>query len=285
MPKTAIITGASGGVARAVAAQLRAKGYQLALVSRFKPRVTPEKDDRVIAADVSTPNGAVEAIAMAQAHFGKLPSALVHCAGAGLLAPLSRTSEAQYRQVMSANLDSTYFTLQAYLAGLVKSGQPGSAVLFSSTQACTGALNQSAVAASKGALEALARAAAAEYAPQQVRVNVIAAGMMRTPMTEKLLASERGATQLAVQYPLGRLGEAADAAAMAAWLVSDEAAWITGQTFTIDGGYSAIRPLVRAPEQPTITSARAVDTPTPPSRVSAVPTRLPAFEAARSATA
>ena len=260
--KTAIITGASGGVAQAVAAKLRTQGYRLALVTRFKARVTPGKDDRVIAADVSTPTGAGEAMAMAQAHFGHLPSVLFHCAGAGLVAPLTRTSEALYRQTMAANLDTAFFTLQSFLPALTRTGQHGAAVLFSATAAQTGTGNQVAVSAAKGAIEGLTRAVASEYAPQRVRINTVATGMMRTGMTEKLLASERGNAQMMAQYPLGRVGDASDAAAMAVWLASDEASWITGQVFTVDGGFSAIRPLVRVQDPaPGVAPVRSSESP------------------------
>jgi NAD(P)-dependent dehydrogenase (short-subunit alcohol dehydrogenase family) len=238
---TAIITGASGGVAQALAARLAASGYRLALISRDASKVQGEL---VIQADVSTAKGAAQAIAEATAALGAPANALAHCAGSTVIAPIGRTREEQYRACMAANIDSAFFCAQAFLATVKQA--PASMVFFSSVVAGMGVSNHVAIAAAKGAIEAMTRALAADYASAGVRVNCVAPGLMRSPMTARMLGSEAAEKQIAAQYPLGHFGDADDGAAAAAFLLSDAARWITGQVLHLDGGFSAIRPYVKA---------------------------------------
>lgn len=248
MSKTILITGAAGGLGSALARRLHAQGDRLALAGRDRARLDDLRLDGAltIVADCSTPDGAAQALAQASAHFGAPPEALAHCAGSTLLAPLHRTSAEQYRACLAANLDSAFYTLQAFVQALLAAKRPGAAALVSSVVARSGVANHEAIAAAKGAIEGLVRAAAASYSAQGIRVNAIAPGLMRTPATERLFAGgERAVEQIAAQYPLGRHGRAEDGAAAMAWLLSDEAGWITGQVLPVDGGFTAVRPLVK----------------------------------------
>ncbi len=246
MDRSVLITGASGGVAQALAARLRANDWRLALVTRDPDKLAAVDGDHVITADVSTVAGAADAVAQAQTHFGTAPAYLAHCVGSTLIAPLSRVREAQYREVMATNLDSAFFTLQAFLGALTASKQTGSVVVFSSVVAGMGVANHAAIAAAKGGLEALVRSLAADYSGAGIRINAVAPGLMRSPMTTRMLGNEAVEKQIAAQYPLGRFGDADEGASAAAWLLSDESAWITGQVIHLDGGFSAVRPYVKA---------------------------------------
>ncbi|ODS62360.1 MAG: short-chain dehydrogenase [Arenimonas sp. SCN 70-307] len=243
--QTALITGASGGVATALAERLRARSWRLALVTRDASRVQAQAGDLVIEADVGTEQGAESAIAQACEAFGAPPAAVAHCAGAVLVAPLARTSEAQYRQCLSANLDSAFFVSKAYAPRVQKAGQGGSLLLFSSVAAGIGVANHAAIAIAKGGVEGLVRALAADFSASGLRVNAIAPGLMHTPATARMLSSEASAKAIRAQYPLGRHGEAEDAAALGSFLLSEEAGWVTGQVIALDGGFQAVRPLVR----------------------------------------
>lgn len=245
MDDTVLITGASGGVGRALARRLQDAGWRVAAVSRDAARLAGVPGHPIVA-DVSTADGASAAVEAAAAHFGGAPAALAHCAGNTLIAPLARTREAQYRGVMAANLDSAFFTLQAWMGARAAVKRPGAAVVFSSVVARIGVAHHAAVAAAKGGIEALVRALAADGAAHGLRINAIAPGLMRSPMTERLVATESAAQQVAAQYPAGRFGDAdTDGAAAAAWLLSAESGWVNGQVLGLDGGFSAVRPFVR----------------------------------------
>ncbi len=245
MKSSCLITGASGGVARAIARSLSTEGWRLALVSRRSEELEGAEGQAMIHADVSTEAGALEAVQAAEQAFGAPPDAIVNCAGAILVAPLARTSEAQYRACMAANLDSAFFVAKAYSGLLSKTKRPGSLLLFSSVAAAMGVSNHPVIAMAKGAIESLVRSLAADFSGIGLRVNAIAPGLMETPATQRMLSSDAAREQIAAQYPLGRFGQAEDAAELAAFLISDRAGWISGQIIALDGGFSAVRPYVR----------------------------------------
>jgi NAD(P)-dependent dehydrogenase (short-subunit alcohol dehydrogenase family) len=245
--KLAMITGASGGVAMSLAPRLLDGGWEVALVGRDADRL-PSLEDRnalLIEADTSTLEGAQQAVETCIKERGAAPTGLAHCAGSVFLKPLHSTSPEEYRDCLRANLDSAFFTLRAFVDGLMKARQPGAAVLVSTVAARIGVARHEAVAAAKAGIEGLVRSAAASYSPRGIRVNAIAPGLLRTPATERFFGDEKMTKQLSAQYPLGRNGTAEDAAAALAWLLSEEAAWITGQVLPVDGGFTAVRPMVR----------------------------------------
>jgi NAD(P)-dependent dehydrogenase (short-subunit alcohol dehydrogenase family) len=204
------------------------------------------QDSHWIESDASTPDGASAAIARCTELTGQPPAVLVNCAGSVLLKSLHRTSAQQFRDCLSANLDTSFYSLQAFVSACLSARQPGSAVLVSSVTARMGVSNHEAIAASKAAVEGLVRATAATYARQRIRVNAVAPGLMRTPATEKLFSTPDSTRQLDAQYPLGRHGQAGDVARAIAWLLSESANWITGQVLPVDGGFTAVRPLQKA---------------------------------------
>lgn len=249
MSGVAMITGASGGLGRALADILSRDGWKLVLVTRDARTLVQhpfQEQAYWIEADVSSADGAASAIARCAEMTGRPPAALVNCAGSILLRPLHLTSVQQYRECVSANLDTSFYALQAFVTACLKAKQPGVAVLVSSVAGRIGVTNHEAIAASKAAVEGLARSAAATYARQRIRVNAVAPGLMRTPATESLFSTPDMIRQLDAQYPLGRHGQVNDVARAIGWLLSDAAMWITGQTLPVDGGFTAVRPLQRA---------------------------------------
>ncbi len=242
---TALVTGARGGIGRELVAQMRASGHRVAAVGRDAATLGSVPADAHIAADVTTPEGAAAALAACREQLGSVPRLLAHCVGSTLIAPLHRSSPAQVRDVLRTNLDSALFTLQAWVDALRNAGQPGAAVLVSSVVARVGVANHEAIAAAKGGIEALARSAAATYAPQGLRINVVAPGMTDTPMTAAMLRLDAMREGAGKQYPLGGVQTAEQVASTMAWLLSDSAARITGQVIAVDGGFTTIRPLVR----------------------------------------
>ncbi|MFA9459489.1 SDR family NAD(P)-dependent oxidoreductase [Thiohalorhabdus methylotrophus] len=239
----ALITGASGDLGRTLADRLHAAGWQLALATRTPEAIADHAsawDAQLLHEDVATPEGAQAAVANATDGDGP-PRALAHCAGSLLTQPFHRTDVATYRNCLTANLDSAFFTLQAWIAALRQAGGGGAAVLVSSTAVGTGVPSHEAMAAAKGGVEGLVRSAAASYARSGIRINAIAPGLMRGPATERLFRSPQAEQGIADQYPMGRYGTSADAAAAMAWLLSGEASWITGEVLAVDGGFGNLR--------------------------------------------
>lgn len=250
MNRTCLITGGSGGIARALAATLRAQGWRVARAGRAVEKLAPDDSDVLVEADVATEAGAIKAVSEATAAFGAVPDAVVNAAGAILLAGITRTSEAQYRDCLAANLDTAFFTAKAYVAALQQAQKDGGSgagrlLMFSSVAAGIGVGNHAAIAMAKGAIEALVRSLAADHSAMGLRVNAIAPGLMATPLTAKLVANEASKKAISAQYPLGRHGEAEDAAALSAFLLGPGGDWINGQIIALDGGFTAVRPMVR----------------------------------------
>ena len=241
----ALVTGARGGVGRAVTAQLRAAGHRVAVVGRDAAALAEIEADAHIAADTTTPEGAAQALATCFTLLGSAPTLLAHCVGSTLIAPLHRTSAAQYREVMRINLDSAFYILHSWIEALREARVPGAAVFASSVVARIGVANHEAIAAAKGGIEALARSAAATYAPLGVRVNVVAPGMTDTPLTANMLKLDAMRDGAGKQYPLGGIQTAEQVADAMFWLLSPGAARITGQVIAVDGGFTTVRPLVR----------------------------------------
>lgn len=244
-PRIALVTGARGGIGRIVAARLRDEGCRVAAVGRDAAAMADVPADALIEADTTTPEGAASAVAACQAQLGATPDLLAHCVGSTLIAPLHRSTPAQLRDVLRVNLESALYTLQAWVEGRRAAGAPGAAVLVSSVVARVGVANHEAIAAAKGGLEALARGAAATYAPQGLRINVVAPGMTETPMTAGMLRTDALREGAGRQYPLGGVQQAGQVADAITWLMSDGACRLTGQVIAVDGGFTTVRPLVK----------------------------------------
>ena len=122
----------------------------------------------------------------------------------------------------------------------------GTCLFFSTAAAQTGIANHEAIAAAKGGIEAMVRAAAASYASRGLRINAIAPSLTDTPLSQAIVGSEQALEISKRMHPTGAIGEAPDVASLAAWLHSDQAKFVTGQTFVIDGGISKIVPKPKA---------------------------------------
>lgn len=244
MNPIALVTGARGGIGRALCAQLQSQGWQVAAVGRDAAALADVPAQLHLAADTTTPEGAATAIALCREKLG-VPTRLAHCVGSTLIAPLHRSKPEQMREVLRVNLDSALYMLGAWVEALREPPQPGAAVFVSSVVAGIGVANHEAIAAAKGGIEAPVRSAAASYAMQGLRVNAVAPGMTDTPMTAAMLKQPAMREAAGKQYPLGGVQTAEEVAGVMAWLLSDAAARLTGQVLPVDGGFTKIRPLVR----------------------------------------
>lgn len=246
MKKIALVTGAAGGVGRAIVSRLAAEGWQLIVVSRDVGRLHDAFGSLhlQVQADCSTVSGAREILEVAKAN-DLLPTALAHCVGNIRLGALHRMSETDFNDCLNANLISAFHTLGAFVGALRDARSSGSAVLVSSAAARIGTPNHEAVAAAKAGLEGLVRGAAATYATFGIRVNAVAPGLVETPASAGVIASPVAREAAARQYPLPGIGSAEELAELMVWLLSDSAARVTGQVWSLDGGFSSIRPLVK----------------------------------------
>ncbi|MEK0431437.1 MAG: Levodione reductase [Gemmatimonadota bacterium] len=235
-----LILGAAGGIGSRIAQALAADGATLVLAGRSLERVTPLADtlgaeaQSVDAADFA----AVEALtADVAARHGRV-AGIVNAVGSILLKPAHLTSEAELAETLRLNLQTAFATVRA--AGRVMT-QGGSVLLFSSAAAEAGLPNHEAIAAAKGAVAGLVRSAAATYAPRRLRVNALAPGLVATPLAARITGNPASLAASVAMHPLGRIGEPADLAAPARWLLDPASDWVTGQVIPVDGGMARLR--------------------------------------------
>lgn len=176
-----------------------------------------------------------------QPDLGFLPSmldGLVYCPGAINLKPFARVKEEEFLHDYKLQVLGAIRTIQACLP-LLKQSEQASIVLFSTVAAKVGFNFHSIVGTSKGAIEGLTRSLAAEFAPK-IRVNCVAPSITNTPLAGALLNTPEKMEANALRHPLKTIGEASDIANAAAFLLSEESRWVTGQVLHIDGGISTL---------------------------------------------
>jgi NAD(P)-dependent dehydrogenase (short-subunit alcohol dehydrogenase family) len=175
--------------------------------------------------------------------LGGLPDVLhglVYCPGTIRLRPFQRLNEADFIEDFQVNLLGAVRVIQGCLVRLKKSPAGAGIVMFSTVAVSTGMPFHASVGTAKGAVEGLVRSLAAEFAPR-IRVNAIALSLTDTPLAADLLSSKERRDASAERHPLKRIGNPAEAAGVVTHLLSDTAAWITGQVIHVDGGLSALR--------------------------------------------
>ena len=224
-----VIIGASRGIGRSIAEGLIAEGYDV--ISAGRGSDVPHGVMKHLLFDAVEQELDVHALPEAL-------GGLVYCPGSIDLKPLRSIRAQELKDALELNVVGAFKVVQACSEKLKRA--PGSGVvLFSTVAVQRGLPFHAGVASAKGAVEGLTRALAAEFAPT-VRVNCIAPGLIRTPLAEKLLNTPEKEKASADRHPLKRVGEPEDVAAMARFLLSSRASWITGQVIGVDGGMSAI---------------------------------------------
>jgi NAD(P)-dependent dehydrogenase (short-subunit alcohol dehydrogenase family) len=234
-----LVYGAAGGIGSALCRTLHAQGVQLHLVGRTESKLIALAQEVEASYTVGDVTDAALFSKVAQ-EAGEPLDGLVYAVGTITIRSLARLSEDDFLSDFRVNALGAALAVQAALPALKKSTGVAAVVLFSSVAASQGFANHASIGMAKGAVSALTLALAAELAPK-VRVNAIAPSLTRTPLGENLLGSEQMAASIAALHALQRLGEAQDIAALAAFLLSPQADWISGQIIGVDGGRSTLR--------------------------------------------
>ena len=232
-----LVTGGSGGIGSQTARRLVATGARVALVARDRERLESVARDVGATAyegDVLDPERMTEIVTRVEEDLGPIDG-LVHAVGSIVLRPLHALSLEDWRATLEINATSAFIATKAVVTKMMRRKR-GSIVLFSTVAAQTGLQNHEAIAAAKAAIEGLTRSAAISYSRYNVRVNAVAPALTRTELSRSLWANEATLAASVAMHPLGRIGEPDDVAAAAAFLVSDDASWITGQILGVDGG-------------------------------------------------
>lgn len=239
--KVYVIFGGTGGIGSATARKLAHRGAQVVLAARSPARL------RTLAAELGAASFVVDATDIAAVEdvvketanqFGAVDG-IVNCVGSIFLKAAHQTSEAEWRSILAANLDSAFAVVRAGAKTMRGSG--GSIVLMSSAAARVGLPSHEAIAAAKAGVIGLGRSAAATYASKGIRVNIVAPGLVDTPMAAGITANPLMLKASASMHPLGRIGRPEEVAEVVTWLVSDDSSWVTGQVIGVDGGLSSVR--------------------------------------------
>jgi 3-oxoacyl-[acyl-carrier protein] reductase len=239
--KTALVTGASGGIGAEIARALHAQGAVISLSGTRRDALDSlagEFSERVhvLPADLSDPAAAAALIAAAEAAMGSV-EILVNNAGFTKDGLAMRMSDADWGRVLDVDLGAPFRLSRAALKFMMRR-KSGRIINIGSIVGATGNPGQANYCAAKAGLVGLTKSLAQEIASRNITVNLIAPGFIATPMTDALNETQKSV--LAEKIPLGRLGTPADIAAAVVYLASNEAAWITGTTLHINGGMAMI---------------------------------------------
>ncbi len=231
--KNYIVVGGSSGIGFELTRRLVGEDRKVTVLSRSIGQLSGLSEARHVPFDVTKDEFPSDGLP------DKL-SGLAYCPGSIRLRPFARLTEEEFLEDYRINLLGAVAVIKGCLNSLKKADPTAAIVLFSTVAVGTGMPFHASIASAKGAVEGLTRSLAAELAPR-VRVNAIAPSLTDTPLAKDLLADEGKRAAAADRHPLKRTGTAVELAAMANFLLSDAAAWITGQVIAVDGGMSAVR--------------------------------------------
>lgn len=244
--KTAVITGGNSGIGYAAAKKFKANGANVIITGRSEDRVQAAADElgvKGIVADVANLSALDNLAEQVKNEFGQLDILFVN-AGIFAPAPVGQITEEMFDTQMGINFKGAIFTIEKLLP-VLKDG--ASIINLSSINAYTGMPNTAVYAASKAALNAYTRTAATELAPRKIRINSVNPGPVSTPIYGKIDMPEEQVNDFAAamqnRIPLKRFGQPEDIANLVAFLASDDASFITGSEYNIDGGMN-VNPLL-----------------------------------------
>lgn len=227
-----LVIAASSTIGQSVVELLKKQGDEVLTTARTKEKINP--DFILDAADFD----AVDNLFL---QAGPLDG-VVNCAGSLMLKSAHVTNYEEYQKTINASLTTSFALVRA--AGK-RMNQGGSVVLIASAAALTGLANHEAIAAAKAGIIGLAKAAAATYASSNLRINVVAPGMVKTSLTDSLMSNELILKASTAMHALGRIGAPEDIARAILFFLNPANNWITGQVLAVDGGLSSVRPKLK----------------------------------------